>query len=60
MNFWNSRIATILLVALIAALSIHVFYRLFDETRADLTQDDLYSLSDGSEQILDETRSSSF
>ncbi len=53
MNFWNSRTTTIVLVALIAGLSIHFFYRLFDEARADLTQDDLYSLSEGSEQILD-------
>jgi ABC-type uncharacterized transport system involved in gliding motility auxiliary subunit len=53
MNVWQSRALTIALIGLIALFSVHIGNRLLEGTRADLTATDLYSLSEGSRQILD-------
>ena len=49
----ESRITTVVLVAWIAVFGIHALSRLAEDARLDLTQDDLYSLSDGSQEILE-------
>jgi ABC-type uncharacterized transport system involved in gliding motility auxiliary subunit len=50
---FNKRSVTIFLIAAIAALSIHFTYGLFEGVRADFTDDDIYSLSDGTLRILE-------
>jgi len=49
----SSRALTLLLIAVITVLGIHVIYQLTEGWRADLTEDDLFSLTDGTMQILD-------
>jgi ABC-2 type transport system permease protein len=48
----NSRLLTILLIALVVLFGNHLAFQVLEGTRIDLTADDLYSLSDGSRQIL--------
>jgi len=43
---------TILLVAVITVLSIHVVTRVTEAVRVDVTEDNLYSLTDGTREIL--------
>ncbi len=55
MNFQkilNSRVTTLVLVALVALFGIHVLTRSTESMRADFTADNLYSLTDGTEAIL--------
>ncbi len=55
MNFQkilNSRVTTLVLVALVAVFGIHVLTRSTESLRADFTADNLYSLTDGTEAIL--------
>ena len=49
----NQRILTIGLLSLITILSIHVLYRVLEGASADVTSQNVYSLSDGTHQILD-------
>lgn len=49
----RNRSLTILLVALVAALSTHVAFRLFEGLRADLTEQNIYSLSDGTLELIE-------
>ena len=49
---WNSRLLTIVLIALIVLFANHVAFRALEGSRIDLTEDGLYSLSDGSQEIL--------
>ena len=53
MKFLTTRWATVALVGLVALFSIHLVDRWLSEARVDLTQDDLYSLTDGTERILE-------
>ena len=48
----NSRVTTLVLVALVAVFGIHVLTRWSENLRADFTADNLYSLTDGTEAIL--------
>ncbi len=48
----DSRVTTLVLVALVAVFGIHVITRSTESVRADLTADNLYSLTDGTEAIL--------
>ena len=50
----NSRITTLVLVALVTVFGIHVVSRGAEDLRLDLTQDNLYSLSDGTVEILEQ------
>ena len=43
---------TLILIALITLLGIHVVYQASEGMRADVTQDNLFSLTDGTKQIL--------
>ncbi len=55
MNFQkilNSRVTSLVLVALVAVFGIHVLSRWSENLRADFTSDNLYSLTDGTEAIL--------
>ncbi|HUP24128.1 MAG TPA: Gldg family protein [Thermoanaerobaculia bacterium] len=52
----KSRLLTILLVGAIVVLSIHLVYQWLGGLRADLTERDLYSLSPGTEAILERMR----
>jgi ABC-type uncharacterized transport system involved in gliding motility auxiliary subunit len=52
----KTRLITILLVGLIVTFSIHLFDRWFDDARVDLTEDNLYSLTEGSKQVLQRMR----
>jgi ABC-type uncharacterized transport system involved in gliding motility auxiliary subunit len=47
------RIITVSLVAAITVLAVHVVGQLTDSARADVTEDRLYSLTDGTRQILE-------
>jgi ABC-type uncharacterized transport system involved in gliding motility auxiliary subunit len=44
---------TLILLALIIVLGIHVVYQITAGARADVTEDDLFSLTEGTEQILE-------
>ena len=48
----ESRTTTVVLVALITIFGIHALSRITEDVRADMTQDNLYSLSEGSNEIL--------
>lgn len=48
----NARLVTIFLIAVITALSVHVVSRIAGGARFDVTEDRLYSLTDGTRQIL--------
>ncbi len=48
----NSRVTTLILVALVAVFGIHVLTRWSENLRVDFTSDNLYSLTDGTEAIL--------
>jgi len=50
---WNSRLLTIVLIGLTALFANHLAFRVLEGSRADLTADKLYSLSDGSKEILE-------
>ncbi len=52
----GSRITTVVLVALIAIFGIHAVNLLAADVRADLTQDNLSSLSEGTVGTLDKMR----
>ena len=47
------RTVTIILVAVITVLSIHVLHRVLEGARVDVTSQSIYSLSEGTRQILD-------
>ena len=49
----RNRSLTILLVALVAALSTHLAFRLLEGLRADLTEQNIYSLSDGTLELIE-------
>ena len=49
----ESRTTTAVLVAIVSVLSIHVALQLTQGVRADFTSEDLYSLSAGTERILE-------
>jgi ABC-type uncharacterized transport system involved in gliding motility auxiliary subunit len=49
---WNSRLLTLVLIGLIVLFANHLAFRALEGSRIDLTADGLYSLSDGSKQIL--------
>lgn len=56
MNFENiagSRLTTLALVALVTVFGIHALGRGAEDLRVDLTQDNLYSLSEGTVEILE-------
>ncbi len=48
----DSRVTTLVLVALVAVFGIHVLTQWSSSLRADFTSDDLYSLTDGTRTIL--------
>lgn len=52
-NFFNSRTTTLVLLALITVFGIHVVVQNTTNVRVDMTQDELYSLSEGTTSILD-------
>lgn len=49
----KSRVTTILLIALAVVFGVHLFTRLGEDVRLDATGDRLFSLSDGTREILD-------
>ena len=49
----NQRTLTICLLSIITILSIHVLYRVLEGATADFTSQNIYSLSEGTHQILD-------
>ncbi|MCH9649580.1 MAG: GldG family protein [Deltaproteobacteria bacterium] len=51
-KIFESRMTTALLILLIAALAVHILGTFFSGIRGDLTADNLYSLTPGTEQIL--------
>ncbi len=52
----KSPITTVVLVVLIAVFGIHALGRVTEDVRADLTEDNLYSLSAGTVAILDKMK----
>jgi ABC-type uncharacterized transport system involved in gliding motility auxiliary subunit len=50
---WKTRAITLALLALTTVLAIHVVYRLLEGSRVDLTAENLYSLTPGTEQIIE-------
>jgi ABC-type uncharacterized transport system involved in gliding motility auxiliary subunit len=55
----NTRLVTIVLVAVITALAVHVVSQIAGGARVDITEDRLYSLTDGTREILEQMRSES-
>lgn len=53
----RQRLLTLLLVGLAVVLSNHVLFQAFEDARADLTGDGLYSLTTGTERILERMQS---
>lgn len=53
----KSPITSLVLIAAVVVFGIHVVATQFENARVDLTADNLYSLSDGSEEILEKMRS---
>ena len=49
----DSRTTTLILVALVTVFGIHAVSRGAEDLRLDLTQDNLYSLSEGTQEILE-------
>jgi ABC-type uncharacterized transport system involved in gliding motility auxiliary subunit len=49
-------VVTLLLLALVTVFAVHLADRWLAPVRVDLTEDDLYSLTDGTEQILERMR----
>ena len=49
----NSKLLTIVLIALAVLFGNHIVFDRLEGARLDMTQDDLYSLTDGTQQILD-------
>jgi len=49
----RSRILTVILTGLVSILAIHLFVSALEGIRADATADDLYSLTEGTHQILE-------
>ncbi len=49
---WNSRLLTIVSIGLMVLFANHLAFTVLEGSRADLTADKLYSLSDGSKEIL--------
>ena len=56
MSLWQSRILTVLLIGLMTVFAIHISDGIFERARVDMTGDHLYSLSEGSREILDQRR----
>jgi len=53
----TQRLLTLILATLITVFAIHTAYRLTEGLRADVTEDNLYSLTDGTVAILDKMHS---
>ena len=53
MNNWKSRLATLGLLALVLLTSAHLMDRYLGSLRVDMTSQDVYSLTPGSEEILE-------
>ncbi len=53
----SSRLTTVALIGLVTLLAVHVFATNTQNLRADLTADDLYSLSEGTDLILERMQS---
>lgn len=56
-TFLKSPVTSLVLIAIIVVCGIHVVSTQFENARLDFTADDLYSLSEGSEEILEKMRS---
>jgi len=52
-----NRLVTVILIAVVAVLAIHLTSQVTRGARADVTEDSLYSLTEGSHQILERMRS---
>ena len=50
---WNSRLLTVILIGLVVLFANHLAFRALEGSWIDLTEDRLYSLSDGSKEILE-------
>jgi ABC-type uncharacterized transport system involved in gliding motility auxiliary subunit len=53
----HTRVITIVLVAVITALAVHLVSQIAGGARVDLTEDRLYSLTDGTREILERMQS---
>jgi len=49
----RAKTQTILLIFIVTALAVHIFYNNTESARADLTAEGLYSLTEGTREILD-------